>query len=59
LATSTAVAALELWPQVLHQLYNQHRDGPDTGIFAVAYDQYFHAQDFYQWWANSGSTTDR
>ena len=29
-----------------------------TGIFAVAYDQYFHAQDFYQWWANSGSTTD-
>jgi hypothetical protein len=31
----------------------------NTGIFAVAYDQYFHAQDFYQWWANSGSTTDR
>jgi len=29
-----------------------------TGIFAVAYDQYFHAQDFYQWWANAGSTTD-
>jgi hypothetical protein len=29
-----------------------------TGIFAVAYDQYFHAQDFYQWWANAGGTTD-
>ena len=30
----------------------------NTGILAVAYDQYFHAPDFYQWWANNGSTTD-
>lgn len=30
----------------------------NTGILAAAYDQYFHAQDFYQWWANNGSTTD-
>jgi hypothetical protein len=29
-----------------------------TDILAVANDQYFHAQDFYQWWANYGSSTN-